>query len=135
MKFLVDVTFSSDVEVDAGSLEEALEQAEHQMDEYINGGVCHAGSFEYSVALENMPDESESKPSADDEQDDCSCPRCGGDVPNTAYKGQYPGAVSRVDNETEVCSRCGVEEAMLEIKGRLNGMKTWWINRKAESRK
>jgi ribosomal protein S27AE len=40
------------------------------------------------------------------------CPRCGGDVPNTACKGQYPGALSRTDNKTEICSDCGNCEAL-----------------------
>lgn len=34
------------------------------------------------------------------------CPRCGGCLPN------YPGALSRVDNTTEICSDCGTAEAM-----------------------
>ena len=58
---------------------------------------------------------------------DYICPRCGGDIPNSERKGQYPGAISRVDNKTEVCSGCGMKEAMLEISGRLNDKKTWWI--------
>ena len=33
------------------------------------------------------------------------CPRCG-----NAYKG-YP-ALSRVDNKTEICPKCGIDEAM-----------------------
>lgn len=59
---------------------------------------------------------------------DYICPRCGGDVPSTLHKGQYPGATSRVDNKTEVCSDCGSQEAFLQMAGRLNGMETWWIN-------
>jgi len=46
------------------------------------------------------------------------CPRCGGDVPNTEYKGQYPGALSRTDNETEICSDCGTNEALENTFGR-----------------
>jgi len=46
------------------------------------------------------------------------CPRCGGDVPNTAYKGQYSGALSRTDNHTEVCSDCGTYEALEYAFGR-----------------
>ena len=41
------------------------------------------------------------------------CPRCGGRLPN------HPGALSRVDNATEICSDCGTEEAMLDYVGRL----------------
>ena len=40
------------------------------------------------------------------------CPRCGGDVPNTAYKGQHSGATSRTDDLTEICSDCGTLEAL-----------------------
>lgn len=40
------------------------------------------------------------------------CPRCLGSIPNEAYKGQYPGALSRTDNATEICSDCGSEEAL-----------------------
>jgi len=40
------------------------------------------------------------------------CPRCGGWIPNNATPGAYPGAVSRTDNQTEVCSECGQKEAM-----------------------
>lgn len=39
------------------------------------------------------------------------CPRCGGGVPNDTQKGEYPGALSRLDNETYICSNCGMEEA------------------------
>ena len=34
------------------------------------------------------------------------CPRCQGDMPD------YPGALSRWDNFTEICSDCGVKEAL-----------------------
>lgn len=40
------------------------------------------------------------------------CPICGGFIPNDAQPGAYPGALSRVDNRTEICSACGVDEAM-----------------------
>ena len=40
------------------------------------------------------------------------CPRCGGAVPNAAAPGKYPGALSRYDNETYICSGCGQAEAM-----------------------
>jgi RNA polymerase subunit RPABC4/transcription elongation factor Spt4 len=43
------------------------------------------------------------------------CPTCGGDVPNTEHKGEYPGALSRVDNETEICSACGLREALMGV--------------------
>ena len=43
------------------------------------------------------------------------CPRCGGWIPNALQPGEYPGALSRVDNVTEICSSCGTEEAMLGL--------------------
>ena len=44
------------------------------------------------------------------------CPRCGGFIPNDLTPGLYPGAVSRRDNETEICSACGVAEAMEDFR-------------------
>lgn len=41
------------------------------------------------------------------------CPRCAGPVPNAATPGEYPGALSRYDNETYICSGCGSSEAMM----------------------
>lgn len=43
------------------------------------------------------------------------CPRCGGGVPNSARPGAYPGALSRLDNETYICSECGTNEAMFQF--------------------
>lgn len=40
------------------------------------------------------------------------CPRCGGPVPNADRPGAYPGALSRLDNATYICSACGTEEAL-----------------------
>tara|TARA_R100000458_G_C8278539_1_gene254980 strand:- start:18766 stop:19044 length:279 start_codon:yes stop_codon:yes gene_type:complete len=41
-----------------------------------------------------------------------SCPICYGDVPSPENVGKYAGALSRFDNETEVCSSCGQMEAL-----------------------
>lgn len=43
------------------------------------------------------------------------CPRCGHFLPNDMTPGAYPGALSRWDNETEICSRCGQQEAFLDF--------------------
>jgi hypothetical protein len=43
------------------------------------------------------------------------CPRCGGFIPSNARPGEYLGALSRVDNATEVCSDCGTEEALVAL--------------------
>ena len=44
-----------------------------------------------------------------------TCPRCGGGIPNNRAIGAYPGAVSRWDSATEVCSQCGMDEAFLQM--------------------
>ncbi len=53
------------------------------------------------------------------------CPRCGGPIPNELHKGQYPGALSRADNKTEICSDCGHEEAWEQMQGRLRPRELW----------
>lgn len=47
------------------------------------------------------------------------CPRCEGWIPNNEKPGAYPGAISRLDNKTEICSQCGSEEAVLDWQNRL----------------
>lgn len=42
------------------------------------------------------------------------CPRCGGYITNNETPGAYPGALSRIDNQTEICSACGEDEALEE---------------------
>lgn len=40
--------------------------------------------------------------------------------------GVFPPALSRSDNETDVCSHCGTEEAMIEFSGgRITGPSDW----------
>jgi hypothetical protein len=53
------------------------------------------------------------------------CPRCLGPIPNAEHKGQYPGALSRTDNATEVCSRCGQDEAVEQWVGALTLQSAW----------
>lgn len=43
------------------------------------------------------------------------CPRCLGYIPSNAFAGEYPGAISRMDNKTEICSDCGTEEAIVAL--------------------
>lgn len=43
------------------------------------------------------------------------CPRCGGGIPNDLHRGEYPGALSRWDNNTMICSQCGTDEAMTQF--------------------
>ena len=40
------------------------------------------------------------------------CPFCGGEIPTKFRQGEYPGALSRFDNRTEICSDCGTAEAL-----------------------
>lgn len=49
--------------------------------------------------------------------DQHTCPRCLGGIPNDLQRGEYPGALSRTDNETEVCSECGVLEGLEDWHG------------------
>lgn len=43
------------------------------------------------------------------------CPRCLGYIPSNTFAGEYLGAISRIDNKTEICSDCGTEEAILAL--------------------
>lgn len=40
-----------------------------------------------------------------------TCPRCECGIPNSNERGAYSGAISRLDNRTEICTSCGIEEA------------------------
>lgn len=53
------------------------------------------------------------------------CPRCGGGIPNDYQEGQYPGAISRTDNVTEICSSCGTEEALQDAFGTGVSKRNW----------
>ncbi|CAB4139876.1 hypothetical protein UFOVP355_31 [uncultured Caudovirales phage] len=48
-----------------------------------------------------------------------SCPICNGPIPCAEYEGQYSGALSRRDNKTEICSACGVDEAIQDYQASL----------------
>lgn len=54
-----------------------------------------------------------------------TCPRCGGGIPNDLDRGKYPGALSRTDNKTEICSGCGVAEAIADWHGELEPQSKW----------
>ena len=58
-----------------------------------------------------------------------TCPRCLGGIPNNDQPGQYPGALSRTDNKTEVCSACGEDEALEDLLGpkAITSQKDWPI--------
>lgn len=57
------------------------------------------------------------------------CPRCGGTIPNASAPGAYPGALSRIDNKTEICSDCGTQEGFESMYGTLLPMDVWWAAR------
>jgi|DEB19_MinimDraft_3_1074340.scaffolds.fasta_scaffold01445_16 hypothetical protein len=46
-----------------------------------------------------------------------ACPRCISHdwIPNNNKPGAYPGAISRADNATEICSACGEDEALKDF--------------------
>jgi hypothetical protein len=54
------------------------------------------------------------------------CPRCGDFIPNNFQPGAYPGALSRTDNATEICSECGTIEALEQhFSGQPAPRETW----------
>lgn len=53
------------------------------------------------------------------------CPRCGDWIPNNFQPGAYPGALSRTDNKTEICSECGTIEALEDYSGALTPQEEW----------
>lgn len=57
------------------------------------------------------------------------CPRCHGAVPNNDSPGAYIGALSRTDNNTEICSPCGELEALEDyVHGSPMPQQDWLIN-------
>ena len=60
------------------------------------------------------------------------CPRCQTDwIPNNAQPGKYPGAISRADNKTEICSACGEDEALKDyFDGGCEPVDEWAVERK-----
>ncbi len=57
------------------------------------------------------------------------CPICREMIPNNITPGAYPGALSRFDNHTEVCSLCGSVEAMIGMLGTPDAMKKIQVSR------
>jgi hypothetical protein len=45
-------------------------------------------------------------------KEEFKCPTCDGYIPSNEHVGEYMGAISRADNETEICSNCGEREAL-----------------------
>ena len=57
------------------------------------------------------------------------CPICRGMIPNNQHPGAYPGAMSRFDNHTEVCSMCGSVEALIGLMGSDDAKKKIQVSR------
>lgn len=59
------------------------------------------------------------------------CPRCQDSwIPNNSQPGKYPGAISRSDNKTEICSACGEEEAIQDFyEGGCTQPSQWPVNK------
>ena len=57
--------------------------------------------------------------------DPYTCPRCLGAIPREGQRGAYPGALSRTDNVTEVCSNCGTMEAIEQMGGVSQSQADW----------
>lgn len=60
------------------------------------------------------------------------CPRCKFNwIPCNERPGEYPGALSRVDNKTEICSACGEDEALMQhYEGKLIPKEEWGVTPK-----
>lgn len=43
------------------------------------------------------------------------CPRCTHFIPSDISPGSHIGAISRIDNLTEICSSCGTDEALQQL--------------------
>jgi hypothetical protein len=72
----------------------------------IRGGVAASLTSAEDIAQARWA----ARPMGND--DGHTCPRCKGGIPSDTFRGQYPGALSRLDNSTYICSSCGMNEAM-----------------------
>lgn len=62
-----------------------------------------------------------------------ACPRCTSHdwIPNNDFPNAYPGAISRSDNRTEICSDCGQDEALKDyFDGGCEPQSKWPVLRK-----
>lgn len=49
-------------------------------------------------------------------------------IPNNEMPGACPGALSRADNKTEICSECGLDEALTQwMDGYIAAVEEWPI--------
>jgi uncharacterized Zn finger protein len=54
------------------------------------------------------------------------CPRCGENVMDKVI---IRNALSRTDNKTYICNRCGINEAMEAMFGGIKSQEEWSINK------
>ena len=54
------------------------------------------------------------------------CPRCWGWIPNNETPGAHMGALSRIDNKTEICSACGTAESLGRVAWGNPGLRDVW---------
>lgn len=62
--------------------------------------------------------------------DENVCPMCSEGIPSNEHRGEYPGAISRTDNVTEICSSCGELEAIVQFGKKMSleeVRKLWYI--------
>lgn len=61
-----------------------------------------------------------------------NCPRCNHYIPSDDNPGAYPGARSRTDNKTEICSPCGQAEALEDFLGTGLMMQSEWVKNRGK---
>jgi hypothetical protein len=83
--------------------EQALQS--HPITQLLSGNVA-------SDSTSDTDDDAESSEPESDPNEKFKCPSCDGYIPNNDNIGAYAGAISRKDNKTEICSACGVIEAV-----------------------
>lgn len=66
-----------------------------------------------------------------------TCPRCGGPSDESRLDPGFPrpGALSRDDNRTIVCTACGQDEAVRQAFGRAVRRRDWYDSRMAVARR
>jgi hypothetical protein len=77
-----------------------------------NADYPHIQPLGASDWVSDTDDDAESFEPESDPNEKFKCPSCDGYIPNNDNIGAYAGAISRKDNETEICSACGVIEAV-----------------------
>lgn len=80
-------------------------------------GVTYGDDGAVSIALTNSNDQMALDIEAFDyDLTDGDCPICMNWIPSNDKRGEHSGALSRFDNDTEICSACGTAESMLDLQ-------------------